>query len=272
MNKRRVFQTESADFLHWGELYPVLSPEDGLDDMDECFYGLSQYPLGSITVGFLNIYNYVSNTMHVRLVYSRNGKTWEHINKRQPFLLPGAENEWDRFMVTIPSKPIEYGDELFIFHGGSTNHHDWWITGAREGLEVPEATDLSRVSYSLGLAKMRLDGFASLDAGPVRRGIVVTRPVISNGTSLHINARCRGNGSIAAEIVDIHDEIVKGFDRRNCDVFSGDSVRHTFSWNGKTEIPVDATVRAKYPQPEIGRIRKIRFFLDHAEMYSFSME
>ena len=120
INKRRVWQTESADFVHWGELYPVLSPEDGLDDLDECFYGLCQCPIGSVTLGFLNIYNYVPNTMRVRLVYSRNGKIWEHINKRQPFLMPGGEGKWDQYMVTIPSKPIEVGDELYSLALGSS--------------------------------------------------------------------------------------------------------------------------------------------------------
>jgi hypothetical protein len=272
MNKRRVFQTESADFIHWGEPYAVLSPEDGLDDLDECFYGLCQFPAGSVTIGFLGIYNYVSNTMRVRLVYSRNGKSWEHLNKRQPFLEPGPEGSWDRHMVTIPSKPVEVGDELYIYHGGSVNHHDWWITGSREGLEVPEATDLSRVGYALGLARLRLDGFASLDCGPVRRGILITRPFISDGTSLVVNARCREKGSIAAEIVDIRDRVVEGFSRDECDVFEGDSVRHTFSWKGIREIPAGSAVRAEYPKPEIERIRKIRFFMSHAELYSFIME
>ena len=270
-NKRRIWQSESADFIHWGELYPVLSAEDGLDDLDETFYGLCQYPVGSVNLGFLNIHNYVPNTMNVRLVYSRNGKTWEHLNKRQPFISPGGEENWDQYMVTIPSKPIEVGDELFVFFGGSKNHHDWWITGAREGLEVPEANDQSKVEYALGLAKLRLDGFVSLDAGPARRGIFITRPLISDGTSLQVNARCHGGGSISAEIVDVHDNVLPGFSREECDVFTGDNVRHTFTWKGRKEIPVDSISRADYPKPELGRIRKIRFYMDKAELYSFTL-
>lgn len=271
MNKRRVWQSESSDLIHWAEPYPVLTPEDGLDDLDECFYGLCQFPIGSVTLGFLNIYHYVANTMCVRLVYSRNGKTWEHLNKRQPFLAPGGEGAWDAYMVTIPSKPIEVGDELYVFHGGSRNHHDWWITGAREGLDVPEATDMGQVEYALGLAKLRLDGFVSLDAEPVRRGILITRPLISDGNRLVVNARCRNGGSIAAEIVDIQDEVLPGFSRQECDVFRGDEVRHTFSWKGRTEIPVGSTVRAQYPGPERERFRKIRFYMENTELYSFAL-
>jgi len=271
VNKRRIWQAESSDLVHWTEPYPVLPIEDGLDDLDECFYGLCQFPVGSVTIGFLNILHYVPNTMCVRLVYSRNGKTWDHLNKRQPFISPRGEGAWDANMVTIPSKPVEVGDELYVFHGGSLNHHDWWITGAREGLKVPEATDITRVSYALGLANLRLDGFASLDAGPARRGILITRPVISEGSRLVVNARCKDGGSVAAEVVDIHDEVLPGFSREECDVFRGDDVRHTFSWKGQPEIPVGSTERAQYPNPEIPRFRKVRFFMEKAELYSFTL-
>jgi len=271
VNKRRVWQCESADMIHWTEPYPVLEIQDGVDDLDECFYGLCQFPMGGVKIGFLNIYYYVPNTMCVRLVYSRNGKTWEHLNKRQPFLQPEGEGTWDAYMVTIPSPPIEVGDELYVYHGGSRNHHDWWITGAREGLDVPEATDLDEVEYALGLAKLRLDGFASLDAGPARPGILITRTLISDGTALVVNARCLSGGSIAAEIVDVNDEVVEGFSRGECDVFTGDDVRHTFSWGGRSEIPVGSTARADYPEPERERFRKIRFYMEKAELYSFAI-
>jgi hypothetical protein len=271
VNKRRVWQSESADLIHWTEPYPALVPEDGLDDLDETFYGLSQLPVGSVTMGFLNIYNYTPNTMRVRLVYSRNGKTWEHLNKRQPFLTPGGEGKWDAHMVTIPTKPIPVGDELFVFFGGSRNHHDWWVTGAREGLKVPEATDMSKVNYAMGLAKLRLDGFASLDAGPARRGILITRPVISDGRQLIVNARCLDGGTLAAEIVNLRDEVFPGYSREECEVFAGNSTRHVFSWKGKTELPPVATERAEYPKPEFERVRKIRFYMDKVELYSLTL-
>lgn len=272
LNKRRIWQAESADFIHWSEPYPILCPEDGEDGLDETFYGLCQFSAGSVTIGFLNIMHYVSNTMDVRLVYSRDGKNWQHLNKRQPFLPPSGKETWDQFMVTMPSKPIEVGDELYIYHGGANNHHDWWCTGAREGVKAPEATDISKVNYGLGLAKLRLDGFASLDAGCERPGILITRPLISDGTKLVVNARCKNEGSIAAEIVDVNDEVIPDFGRQECDVFTGDDVRHVFSWKGKTDIPVFSTERAKYPEPERERFRKVRLYMANTELYAFTIE
>jgi len=271
MNKRRVWQAESADMIHWGEPYPILVPDAQSAELDETFYCFVQYPMGDVTLGFLNIYNYVSNTMRIRLVYSRDGKTWYHLKRGQPFLEPGGEGTWDAYMVTMSSPPLTVGDELWIYHGGSSNHHDWWITGAREGLSVPEAHDISQVNYALGLAKLRLDGFVSLSANAVRPGIFITRPIISSGNKLVINARCGTGGSLAAEVVDINDRVLPGFSRSECDVFTGDAVRHVVSWQGRTDIPVKATERAEYPGPEIERFRKIRFYMNNVDLYSFQL-
>ena len=208
MNKRRIYQAESSDFIHWSEPYSILTPIDGEDNLDETFYGLRQFRIGCVRLGFLNIFNYVSNTMSVQLVYSRDGKKWYHLNKRQPFLAPQGKGYWDEFMVTITSQPIEVGNELYIYFGGSSNHHDWFITGKREGLTVPEAHDITKVNYGLGLVKLRIDGFCSLDAGPARPGIFITRPLISDGKQLVANIRCKPNGSITAEVVNMRDEIL----------------------------------------------------------------
>ena len=76
-------------------------------------------PLGNVTLGFLNINSYVPNTMWVRLVYSRDGRTWYHLNKRQPFLAPDPESLWDPYINTVTSRPIAVGDELYVYFGGS---------------------------------------------------------------------------------------------------------------------------------------------------------
>lgn len=271
INKRRVWQTESADFIHWSEPYPILTPDED-DNLDETYGGMCRFQIGEVIIGFVNVISFVANTVEVRLAYSRDGRNWRHLNNRRQFMSLGGEGTWDAYLTTIPSKPLVMDDELWIYYGGSSCHHDWWITGQREGLDVPEAQDHSLAQMGIGLAKLRLDGFASLDAGYVRPGILITRPVISSGTYLIVNARCGSKGSIAAEIVDINDKVIPGFSRQECDTFTGDSVRHTFSWNGRKEIPVGPHTRAIYPEPERERFRKIRFFMREAALYSFTLE
>jgi len=174
-------------------------------------------------------------------------------------------------MTTMPSPCMEYNGRLYFFYGGAINHHDWWLTGAREGIDSPEAYDRSKVRYALGLATMRMDGFASLDAA-VRPGILVTRHFISDGTYLEVNARCMKNGSISAEIVDAHDNVLPGFSRNECDVFTGDDTRHVFSWKGNRKLPVADMTRPSYPDRETVRLRRIRFHIDKAGIYSFTMK
>lgn len=63
---------------------------------------------------------------------------------------------------------------------------------------------------SIGLAKLRLDGFVSLNAGPIRSRIVVTRPFISYGSKLEVIACILLAGSIAAEAGESHDRCSVG--------------------------------------------------------------
>lgn len=153
----------------------------------------------------------------------------------------------------------------------ANNHHDWWITGAREGLQVPEVVDRSNVNYALGLAKLRLDGFVSLDVRSPRRGILITRPLIFEGMQLIVNARGHSGGSLGAEVVNMRDEVFPGYSRQECDVFKGDDVRHGFSGKGKTALPSVRTRRADYPKPEFERYRKFRFSMENVELYSLTI-
>ena len=117
------------------------------------------------------------------------------------------------------------------------------------------------MEYCLGLAKLRVDGFCSLEAGPARDGIFVTRPLISTGEHLVINAACGAGGSIAVEVVDHNDDVIPGFSKEQCDVFTDDNVAHVVTWKGRDTYSRRLTECAKYPEPERKRIRKLRFFM-----------
>ena len=97
------------------------------------------------------------------------------------------------------------------------------------------------------------------------------RPVISEGMQLIVNARCQTGGSIAAEVVNMRDEVFPGYSRQECDVFKGDKVRHAFSWGGKTELPPVPARHPEYPKPEFERYRKFRFYMENVELYSLTI-
>ncbi len=50
----------------------------------------------------------------------------------------------------------------------------------------------------MGVAKLRVDGFVSIDAGP-RPGRLRTRPLLFQGRELHVNVNA-GQGSLQAEL------------------------------------------------------------------------
>ena len=139
MNKRRIFRSKSADLIHWTTPWPLFGPDDSIDNVDDAFYGLEQFPIGDDWLGVLNVLHMTDNTMDVQLVYSRDGKHFTRVRPGQPWLAPGGPGSWDQYMVTICSKPIEVGDDLYVYHAGAKNHHDWWIVGAQEGLDCAEA-------------------------------------------------------------------------------------------------------------------------------------
>ena len=147
---------------------------------------------------------------------------------------------------------------MYVFHGGAKNHHDWWISGLQEKLDVPEARSLDEVGYGLGLAKMRRDGFVSIDAGPVREGIVITRVLRTDGRRLVLNARCEKGGTIDVEATDGDEKVFPGCARERCNTFTGDSTRAVITWKERDHIPHPGNLR-------------LRFFLRHASLYSVQL-
>ncbi|MFH0965918.1 MAG: hypothetical protein V2A58_18115 [Planctomycetota bacterium] len=258
-NQRRVWQTRSHDFLHWSELVPAAATDEE-DNLDEFYYGMAQFRLGSVYLATVGVLRAVDNEMDVQLLLSRDGIRWSNTNKRQPFLAPRGEGHWDAHMVSLVSPPIEMGDKLYFFHGGTSSHHDWWIYPGGIAGELPPCDRLENVAYGLGLATLRKDGYAGLYANRQREGTVVTRALISLGTKLVINARCAPGGSIVVEIADRRDEAIAPCTRENCDPFRGDSVAHTVTWKGDALVPAGR---------ERHYWRKVRFFLRDAELFSF---
>ena len=260
LNKRRIWRCESRDLIHWNEPYLVFTTDDEEDNLDDSLYTLTSWPASPsnseiLSLGLVNVFHSVENVMDVQLVFSRDGRTWQRMAQRQPILERGEPGTWDCGFVGVTTPPIRVGDELWIYYGGSNAHHDWWITGLREGLDVPEARDLSMVRHGLGLARLRADGFVSLRAGPVREGLLVTRSMDSAGNHLEINAACGPGGQLAVEITDVNDEVIPGYSRDDSDTFFGDAVTHICTWRHQSQIDCPDKV-------------KLRCWMRNADLYS----
>ena len=98
----------------------------------------------------------------------------------------------------------------------------------------------------------------SIDAGK-EQGRLTTKPVIFEGNKkLVINAKAP-KGFVAVEILTSAGKPLGGFTKADCDVFSGDTVRHTVTWQGKASLSKLA-----------GKPLRLRFYLRDAKLFSFS--
>jgi hypothetical protein len=187
--------------------------------------------------------------VHLQLVASRDldWKRWQRMTPRVPLLELSEPGEWDCGAQLPYHAPVRVGDELWLYYAGFSrvlNSPRLYGAGLPPGAKVP--------LNGIGVATLRLDGFASLDAGP-RGGVIVTKPLTFEGTALRLNAKALGH--ITVEILDGAGEVIKGFAPVSV---TGDSVRHPLAWERLAEL-ADRPVR-------------LRFRLWNAELYAFSFE
>ena len=162
-------------------------------------------------------------------------------------------------MVEVCNRPLFLDDEIRIYYGGANVHHDWWMFGEKEGLDVPEARPgWNGGETALGLATLRPEGFVSIDS-TVREGLMITRPFVSDGRHLVVNAACEPKGYLDVELTDANDDVVPGYGRSDCDTFRGGSTGHVVSWGGRSQLPAEVLAKGA----------KLRFHSRHCGLYSF---
>ena len=182
------------------------------------------------------------DTVDIQLAFSRDGRTWERAGGRNVFLPLGTQPEaFDRSMVYVMQHPIVVEDEIWIYYVGFSGLH--WATSRKEVQ-----------GGKVGLAKLRLDGFVSIDAG---NGVLTTRPIRMSGERLVVNADA-SEGSVAVEILEPGGTPIEGFGRKNAAAAKGDSLRHTMKWTQGSDVS-----RLK------GRSIVLKFHLDRSRLFSF---
>ena len=192
----------SQDLVHWSE--PVIVSQLGPDDdLQEAHYGIAPWRVGEHHFGFLMILMQVDDRVHFELVHSRDGIAWKRCRPGRSLVPYGEPGACDSVMVESPTPPITVGDEHWIYYGCSSGHHDLWDAKveAELGDLVPPGSRKEKWQSYLGLARLRLDGWASLDAW-IREGWVETKPIFSRQPKLIINGRCQPGGYIVAEVMD----------------------------------------------------------------------
>ena len=263
LRRRTVGFAETVDLTKFPPLRMVMAPDD-IDDLwcrpdtvqRTHFYACPVVPYETMYIGLLQIYRaeepegYFHGPLWLELVSSRDGIHWNRVEPdpsikgpyetwtttRPPLLSLGKYREFDRGMVIAPT-PLLVDDELWVYYTGYDEMHDW----------LPYKS-------AIGLAKMRKDGWASLDADE-SPGQITTRRLENAGGGLQVNYDARG-GSIRVEVLDADGQVIPGYGRDECEPLAGDAIRGRVAWKTADTLPAGAPIR-------------LRFLLDRARIYSF---
>lgn len=240
---RIIAAAESEDFINWKNYKVILKP-DQQDRADTQFYGMGGFNYFGTYIGMLWLYHTdpEDDTIDVQLATSRDAANWERVSNRETFLPLGQAGSFDEKMIYTGNEPLIVGNEIWIYYGGHNTKHN----------EPQKETSLS----GIGLAKLRLDGFVSLQ-GKECTGNFMTKVLKFEGNSLFFNGKTAPDGFIGVEILDRDENPIKGKTLKDCDKFTGDSIRKRVSWNGeKLDNLKEKSVRLK-------------FYIKKGDIYSF---
>ena len=254
LQRRAVALTTTTNITSWPKESLILWP-DAYDDRwvsagtveRTHFYGMSAFPYESMYIGFLWIFRatdaqgYYVGTVYTELVSSHDGVQWtREEGSRPPFIPLGATNTWDDCEIYTARAPIVEGDTIKIWYGGFNGLH---------------GTSLSAMSGSIGLATLRKDGFASLDAGATT-GTVLTKTLSGAGGPLEVNYQAVG-GSLQVEVLDQNNNMLPGYSQADCVALTSGSVTQAVTWATHAALPTGMS------------FLRLRFILQNASLYSF---
>jgi len=273
-----------------------INPEDSWTDI----YNMPVFPYHGIYIALPSMFHHSGYWVASKysanqdgliwpgLAWSKDLRDWKRPAERNPFipLSPCADREiYDNGMI-MSCPPVAMNGELRFYYSGSRYSHVTGELAARAGMDYSD----EREQAGIFLARMRLDGFASMRSGG-RKGSLLTKPVTANEGNLHVNARTR-NGEILAELRDAESgRVIPGFGlgdylggrkvsfgkegrrtrlagpgtrrydeevKNDSIAFSGDEVDAVMKWKGKKSLSALK-----------GRKVRIMFALHNADIYSF---
>jgi hypothetical protein len=173
--------------------------------------------------------------------FSRDGFHWRRPERHA--LIPVSERLGDWNWGNVQSAGgccLVAGDRLYFYVSG------------RAGIRGSPTSGVS----TTGLATLRRDGFASMDAG-LAEGSLVTRPVCFRGCCLFVNLAA-AKGDLRVEVLDREGQVIEPFSRDNCERIRADQTLKRVQWKGSRDLSALA-----------GKPVRFRFLMTQGRLYSF---
>lgn len=186
----------------------------------------------------------IPKVTNLMLGFSRDGIHWDRPD-RAPFLACSREpGTWNRgYLHASGGVCLIGGDELRFYFGAFSG------VSPRLGLHM-------YAGGSTGLAILRRDGFASMNAGKEAASLT-TQPVLFNGRYLFVNANA-GKGKLTVELLGLDGRVISAFERHNCIPLTRDHTCQRVSWKTRNDL------RGLGDRPVM-----FRFHAVNSELYSF---
>ncbi len=147
----------------------------------------------------------------------------------------------------IANRPVKNptGGEWWYYYGGWDGGHG-----------------TSKRRACIGIAKFRVDGFASIDTFGTE-GALRTPNLKFAGTKLKLNIDASGADTSGAknyarvELLDETGGIIEGYSKSDCDLIHANSVDHVVAWKGNGDVSKLA-----------GRVISVKIYMKGAELYA----
>jgi hypothetical protein len=154
--------------------------------------------------------------------FSRDGFHWDRPDRSGFICGERREGTWDRaYLHSVTGVCVVLDDQIVFPYTAFSGVADDGTPGSYNGGRI-------------GLAFLRRDGFASLDAG-AEGGTLTTRPLRFSGRCLFVNAAVEG-GTLRAEIQDLAGNPISPFTLDNSIPFSGDQTLARMQWQGGHDL------------------------------------
>lgn len=225
-------------------------PKPEFQNIPPQLYNLDAVAYESLMLGLFSVWQGPSNAVcrkldiqkrnEVLLGFSRDGFHWHRPDRRAFIGVNPTDGAWNWGNVqSAGGGCLVVGDKLYFYVSGRALDDDVWDRHC-----------------STGLATLRRDGFASMDAAD-KEGTLTTRPVRFKGKCLFVNVGA-DRGELQVEVLDQNDKPIEPFTRDNCVPLSGDKTLLPVRWNSFDEL---SSLR--------GKPVKFRFHLRNGSLYSF---
>lgn len=267
---------EHSDFLEgsqWEDDEPVIwAWSDKLDEPDPQIgevpqlYDLNAVAYESIMLGLIAIFfgppnpvaaeQGVPKTNDLELGFSRDGFHWDRPDRRPFIPATRTPSTWGRgYIHAAGGTCLVVGDKLYFYYGAWSGESPR-LSGSMMGGH--QAANAMYAGGGTGLATLRRDGFASIDAGQ-DGGLLTTKLVTFDGRHLFVNADTI-SGELRVEVLDRHGTVVAPYSADNCVPMSIDGTRQMVMWEGSDDL---STLRSTP--------LRFRFHLTNGSLYSFWM-